>query len=242
MKSLFIITGASMGIGRGLAEKALKDSSNHVMGVSRSHSIENPRYTAITLDLSDVGALHDRILPLFKNTAHFDRIVLINNAGMLGDVKHLGQINSESIPTLFNLNVTAPILLMNTFMQQLKDYMGHKIIFNISSGAGKRPIDGWSCYCASKAALDMATRVAFEENKISKQHFQIRAIAPGVVDTNMQQQIRASEVNDFSGVKRFAQLKANNELSTEEEVAEKFFLILNNLEKYNDPILDVRDI
>jgi benzil reductase ((S)-benzoin forming) len=88
----------------------------------------------------------------------------------------------------------------------------------------------------------MATQVAYEENRLAKNHFQIRAIAPGVVDTEMQQQIRASEVNDFSGVKKFAQLKANDELSTEKEVAEKFFLILNNLEKYNDPILDVRDI
>ncbi|MFT4740879.1 MAG: benzil reductase ((S)-benzoin forming) [Marivirga sp.] len=242
MKTLFIITGSSKGIGKGLADYALKEDHNHVIGLSRSQTINHKNYNGISCDLSNVEQLETAAETLLKSKESYERIALINNAGTLGDVKQLGNIKPAAITQLFNLNVIAPILLMNAFMRVYENFKGAKIIINVSSGAGKRPVDGWSGYCASKAAIDMATQVAYEENRLAKNHFQIRAIAPGVVDTEMQQQIRASEVNDFSGVKKFAQLKANDELSTEKEVAEKFFLILNNLEKYNDPILDVRDI
>jgi benzil reductase ((S)-benzoin forming) len=240
-KSLFIITGASKGIGKGLAEKALNTGAE-VWGINRTHSIEHENYKALTYDLSDIPYLLKTLSQLFSKVQGFERVVLINNAGTLGDIGHLGDIENESIPQLFDLNVSAPILLMNQFMKDFKDFEGKKIIINISSGAGKNAVDGWSGYCASKAALDMATQVAAKEVDIDGTGFIIKAIAPGVVDTEMQTQIRSTEEKSFSGVNKFKNLKAENQLSSEEEVAEKYFYFLDNLDQYPDVILDVRNI
>ncbi len=242
MKTLFFITGSSKGIGKGLAERALQDEDARVVGLSRTHSIEHERYKAISIDLSELSKLEEEAEDIFRTNEEFERIVLINNAGTLGDVKHMGNIDYSSISHLFNLNVSAPIMLMNAFMKVYKDFKGEKTIINVSSGAGKSAVDGWSGYCASKAALDMATEVAAKENKMDNGGFRIHAIAPGVVDTEMQTQIRSIDKNDFSGVDKFISLKEDQQLSSEEEVAEKYFSILNNPEKFTDVILDVRNV
>lgn len=240
-KSLFIITGASKGIGKGLAEKALSKGAD-VWGINRSHSIDHKNYKALTFDLADIPNLLKELPQLFSEATDYEKIVLINNAGTLGDIGHLGNIENESIPHLFDLNVSAPILLMNQFMKDFKDFKGEKVIINISSGAGKNAVDGWSGYCASKAALDMASKVAAKEAEMDGKGFIIKAIAPGVVDTEMQTQIRSMDKKSFSGVDKFKNLKADNQLSTQYEVAEKYFHFLDNLEKYPDVILDVRDV
>lgn len=242
MKKLFFITGSSKGIGKGLAEYALQDGNTQVIGLSRTHSIEHSNYRGISIDLSDVKNLEKEAEGLLSAEKDFDSIVLINNAGTLGDVKHLGNIDPTSITHLINLNVTAPILLMNAFMKVYGDFKGEKTIINISSGAGKNAVDGWSGYCASKAALDMATEVAAKENNLDMGGFRIHAIAPGVVDTEMQTQIRSTSQQDFSGVDRFKSLKEDQQLSSEKEVAAKYFQILDHPEKYQDVILDVRHV
>ncbi|GAB3333462.1 SDR family NAD(P)-dependent oxidoreductase [Marivirga atlantica] len=242
MKSLFIITGASKGIGRGLAEKALEDKDHNVIGISRTHSIQNDQYTALTADLSNPSEAASLSEKLYSNKSNYDRIVLINNAGTLGDVNHMGNIDNSSISQLMDLNVSSPMILMNEFMKTLRDFSGEKIIINISSGAGKKAVDGWSGYCASKAALDMATRVAFDENKIEENHFKIFAVAPGVVDTQMQTQIRNTTKDSFSSVDRFISLKEDEQLSNEHEVAEKYFYILSHIDDFDEPLLDVRNL
>jgi benzil reductase ((S)-benzoin forming) len=240
-KSLFIITGASKGIGKGLAEKALNTGAE-VWGINRTHAIEHENYKALTYDLSDIPNLSKQLPQLFANAQGFERVVLINNAGTLGGIGHLGAIENDSIPQLFDLNVSAPLLLMNQFMKDLKDFKGEKIIINISSGAGKNAVDGWSGYCASKAALDMATEVAAKEVELDKTGFIIKAIAPGVVDTEMQTQIRNTDEKSFSGVDKFKNLKKENQLSSEQEVAEKYFHFIDNLAQYPEVILDVRNV
>jgi benzil reductase ((S)-benzoin forming) len=240
-KSLFIITGASKGIGKGIAEKALETGAE-VWGINRTHSIEHENYKALTFDLADIQNLLKELPQLFSEAKNYEKIVLINNAGTLGDIEHLGNIENDSIPNLFDLNVSAPILLMNQFMKDFKHFEGEKIIINISSGAGKNAVDGWSGYCASKAALDMASKVAAKEAEMDGNGFIIKAIAPGVVDTEMQTQIRSTDKKSFSGVEKFKNLKADKQLSSEKEVAEKYFHFIDNLEKYPEVILDVRDL
>lgn len=196
----------------------------------------------MTFDLADIQNLLKELPLLFSEATGYEKIVLINNAGTLGDIGHLGDIENNSIPHLFDLNVTAPILLMNQFMKDFKEFDGEKVIINVSSGAGKNAVDGWSGYCASKAALDMATKVAAKEAEIDENGFIIKAIAPGVVDTEMQTQIRSTDKKSFSGVEKFKNLKTDNQLSSEQEVAEKYFHFIDNLEQYPDVILDVRDV
>ena len=87
-KSLFIITGASKGIGKGLAEKALKTGAE-VWGINRTHSIEHENYKALTFDLADIQNLLKELPQLLPEASDYEKIVLINNAGTLGNIEHL---------------------------------------------------------------------------------------------------------------------------------------------------------
>jgi benzil reductase ((S)-benzoin forming) len=179
---------------------------------------------------------------LFPNLSSADQIVLINNAGMLGDVKYMGDLENQQFVNLFNLNVTAPAILMNQFIKSYRKQPGKKLIVNVSSGAGKRPVDGWSGYCASKAALDMLSQVAkveLSKRNLSK-NFKVYALAPGVVDTTMQGEIREVSQDNFSNIEKFINYKKEGTLDDASYTAEKFMELINNTERFEEVLQDVR--
>ena len=235
----YYITGTSRGIGKALVEHLLKDPSNKVTGISRSKkNIEHSNYEHVSMDLSNIDEVSR-----FHFHPHHDakKIVLINNAGDLGIVKPIGALTAQAIAYTYNLNLVAPSVLMNTFAHAYHGFPAEKVIVNVSSGAGKYPIDGWSIYCASKAALDMFSKVVFEEQKLQKHDFHILSIAPGVVDTQMQDTIRTVPKNDFSRIDDFINYKSSGQLSDPKLVAEKFFRILANISSINETVISVRD-
>ena len=238
----YFITGSSQGIGRALVERALRQENAYVYGFARSAGVERDRYTHTEVDLSRVDRLTDRLDAFFPPVNNAGRIVLINNAGTLGDIKYLGDIEDRSIITLFNLNVTAPTLLMNAFIRRYRDLAANKLIINVSSGAGKYPVDGWSGYCASKAALDMVSQTASLEQQIrSIDHFRIYALAPGVVNTAMQGHIRQTDTADFSKLNKFMDYHTEGALDDPVVTADKFFRLVNHPEQFEDVLQDVRE-
>jgi benzil reductase ((S)-benzoin forming) len=113
----------------------------------------------------------------------------------------------------------------------------------VSSGAGKNPVDGWSVYCATKAGIDMYTRTLAEELKIDgKKHIFAFAVAPGIVDTAMQDQIRTASSGDFSRVSAFIEYKNTDQLAHPDFVARKYLTILELPEKFKDVVFPVKDI
>jgi benzil reductase ((S)-benzoin forming) len=235
----YYITGTSRGIGKALVDHLLNDPSNKVTGISRSkRSLDHPNYEHVSMDLSNI---HD--VTRFRFLPHHDakRIVLINNAGDLGMVKPLGQLTAHAIAYTYNLNLIAPSVLMNNFIHSYHGFPAEKVIVNVSSGAGKYPIDGWSIYCASKAGLDMFSKVVAEEQRLQKHDFHVLSIAPGVVDTKMQDSIRAVPRNDFSRIDDFINYKSSGQLSDPKLVAEKFFRILANIDSIKETVISVRD-
>ncbi len=219
------ITGTSSGIGKAIAEKLLERKID-VVGMSRRQTIKHPNYQHIEIDLSDLERLKAFSFPAdYKND-----IVLINNSGTIGPIKPIGQQITEEIVGLNNLNITAPQVLGNKFIYQYQgnDTPNYQII-NISSGAGKRPIDAWATYCASKAAIDLFSETISEELKLRKHYnWKVYSIAPGVVDTNMQSTIRESNPRDFLKHQDFLDLKNNGDLVSPAKVADTLVkLILN---------------
>ncbi|MGP1615597.1 MAG: SDR family NAD(P)-dependent oxidoreductase, partial [Pollutimonas bauzanensis] len=95
-------------------------------------------------------------------------------------------------------------------------------ILNISSGAGRNPTAGWGVYCATKAALDHYTQVLHAENHGAR----VASLAPGVIDTGMQEKIRGSDAASFPNVERFAQMHEQGQLSSPGAVAEKILRYL----------------
>ena len=237
----YFITGTSQGIGQALAERALQDNDSQVYGFSRSQTIEHPRYTHASIDLSDIASLMSKVDQLFPSLEDAEKVVLINNAGTLGEVKYLGDLDDKRIAQLFNLNLTAPTILINHFIRTYQDSSAEKLIINVSSGAGKYPVDGWSGYCASKAALDMVSQVAaLELEKKKQKRFRVFALAPGVVDTHMQGEIRKVDARDFSNLNKFKQYKANRELDDPAYTADKFFQLIQQPDHFKEVVQDVR--
>jgi len=157
---LYIITGTSSGIGRALALEFLKDPTAHVLGLSRRQNIEHQRYTHQRIELSKIADLENLHFPISGNEKE---VILVNNAGWIGEIAPLGQQDHLAIEESFNINLIAPTVLINQFLIQVKNLKMRRVVLNISSGAAQYPIASWSSYCASKAGLEMITRVMGEE-------------------------------------------------------------------------------
>lgn len=234
------ITGTSRGIGKAIAEKLLLDPKNFVTGFSRKQTITHERFAHVEIDLSDLEKVSAYDFPEIKNA---EKISLINNAGTIGKVHFAGQLENNSVVNAYEVNLIAPTILTNKFLGKYADNSAKQIIINVSSGAGKNAIDGWSVYCATKAGLDMFTKVVAEELKVSgRKNVYIFAVAPGIVDTTMQDEIRTAAAKDFSQVQRFIEYKKTGQLADPEVVAGKYLSILDIPEKFPDVLFSVKDI
>ncbi len=234
------ITGSSKGLGKSLVEKYLDDSNNFVFGFARTCSNESDRYKHFSVDFSDKSTYENFEFPQLENP---EKIVLINNAGWVGDVKYVGSQSIKSIEDIFNVNVVSLIFLCNQFIAKYADLNLPTTILNISSGAANYPIDGWSNYCSTKAAVNMFSQVFQKELQIRDQHnIKVFAMAPGIIDTGMQQDIRSASKEHFSDIDRFLEYKNNGDLSSPEEVAEKIKIFISKSTDYNEVLVDVRNI
>ena len=231
--NLIYITGSSSGLGKALAELLLEDNNNHVVGIARRETIQHERYIHYALDLKEV--INENIFQ--KLTYTCKKVVLINNAGAVGPITRVGSQSYEEVADNYTLNVTAPSLLCNQFVQAYQNDKVQKIIINVSSGAGKHPIEAWSTYCASKAALDMFTQVLKAEHP----DFKVFAVAPGIVDTPMQDNIRNANEQHFPHLDRFQSYKADGDLASAREIALKYLKIIQEPQNFQEVLLSVRD-
>jgi len=214
---LFFITGTSRGIGKAIAELLLADEKNKVIGIGRTSTIEHPQYGHHYADLSDRAVLKHFN---FEQRSEVEEYYLINNAGSLGDIKHIGEVSMDSIDSSITINLIAPAMLINAFVRDLNDGKRNLKILNISSGAANRAIESWSSYCASKAGLDMFSLVAAEDLAVNgNENVVIRSVAPGVIETAMQEQIRDANDHDFLGVQHFRSLKSEGRLKSPNQTA-----------------------
>ena len=232
--NVFYITGASSGIGEAIAELLLEDCNNIVVGISRSRTIQHDRYKHHFIDLSENW--NEQIFKPIKFKA--DKIVLINNAGSIGSLKPLSLQQEKEIVENYFINISAPTILCNQFIKCFENSDTQGIILNISSGAAKQPIHSWSTYCASKSALDMLSMVLQLENP----SFKVFSVAPGIVDTAMQEQIRGAAKKLFPDLQRFVDYKNNGDLTSVDQVAEKYVQFIENCNKYKNVLYSIRDL
>lgn len=239
-KSLLILTGHSQGLGKALLDWFIQKENFEIIGISRTIlGLQSPRLTELSLDLADLDSLTQQTNLIFPSGA-FEQLILINNAGSIGEIKQVGQLNPIQLQTLFNLNMLAPAILTNAFVARYHQNVNSlRIVCNISSGAAHKPLEGWSGYCSSKAALAMFTSVCQKENE--KTGIRFFSLAPGIIDTAMQTTIRESAEEDFPAIDRFKSYKSEGKLSSGEEVAQKIGYLLANSGKFDAVNQDVRN-
>jgi benzil reductase ((S)-benzoin forming) len=137
------------------------------------------------------------------------------------------------------LNSAAPQVLGDAFLRAARETRARCTVLMISSGAAHSVYEGWSAYGAGKAAVDQWVRTAGAEQQRRGGRVRVLAVAPGIVETAMQEQIRATAAQDFPEVARFRQLHADGELKTPDAAARQLWQLLGT-DFENGAVLDLR--
>ena len=251
MMNLAIVTGTTKGLGAALRDVLSADKNNVVITLSRAATSATSRAPATTtapfnvyLDVADLSVIESAFAAVTDRISgqHFDRAMLINNAGVVSPVGAFDKIDAVETGKNLMVNVAAPMVLSRLFARATKSIAARRLIVNISSGAARRAIAGWSAYCAAKAALEMATRVAALEAATNDATLSICSLAPGVVDTDMQGLIRGISEKDFPDVERFRALKADNALRDAHDVAREIVALIAANKLTNGGNFDLREL
>ncbi len=216
-----VVTGVSKGLGESAA-KLLLESGVHVIGISRSinHSLNdyaeanNVSYQHYSCDLGDIEKTEEVAQEISESVFFQDpeTVYLINNAAVLEPIDTSMNVKRTDLAYHIGVNAIAPMVLMNIFLQKATELDVRFIGTTVTSGAAERPVYGWSAYCTSKASVNMYTKTAALEQDELNTASKVIAFNPGVMDTQMQEQIRASSENEFKEVDNFREYKQNNML------------------------------
>ncbi|GBD06053.1 putative oxidoreductase [bacterium HR20] len=183
---LAIVTGASRGIGRAIAE-ALIEQGYRVLAVARSadrlaeleqlHNTEERRVLAVPADITDDSTAERIVSSALDWAGRID--VLVNNAG-IGIFKPAIELTAEEFDAMWRLNVRAPMVLTRAVLPQMIAAQ-HGAIVNIASLAGKNSFPGGTGYAATKWALrGWASSLMLE---VRQHNIRVITICPGSVDT-----------------------------------------------------------
>lgn len=181
-----IVTGASKGIGSGIALELAKAGASVVINYfSNKEDAEKiagqvkemgRESLVIKVDVSE----KQEVVAMFETAYNqFGKIdILVNNAGIYA-YPLIEEAKEEEFHKMFDTNVLGPLLTIQAAVNYMKESGGS--IINISSLAARKTVHGASIYGATKAALNEITKVAAQE--LGNKNIRVNSILPGYVDT-----------------------------------------------------------
>jgi len=197
-----ILTGASRGIGAAAAEAfafagaavvLLARSTEAITALGTRLRRDGANVETLTCDVAEydqVAAAVARAIELF---GHVD--ALINNAGVIEPIGPLAGADPRAWAHAVDINFKGVFHGMRAVLPQMRA-QGAGVIVNLGSGAAQHPLEGWSHYCAAKAATHMLTRCVHLENR--GRGVRVFSLSPGTVATDMQRAVKASGINPVS--------------------------------------------
>ncbi len=241
-----VLTGCTKGLGLAMATQ-LTAQAGSLITLSRSvvpalaaaASKGQTRLTQIAVDLGDGQALKAAAQQMRQAigqalTQKPTAIRIIHNAGSVHPVAPADQQTDwDAINMAFNVNITAPIFLNAHFLQATEGAPDRRIML-ISSGAGRNGTHGWDVYCATKAAMDRYAQVVDVEKHTNTR---VSSMAPGVIDTPMQETIRSTPLEKFPNRQRFEDMHAQGVLAQAPETARRLLTILQH-DDYGQTVID----
>ena len=243
---LTILTGASRGLGLAMARQRLAEG-HRLLTISRRPA-ELPAADAAALqqwsaDLADPGAVAARLEDWLAamDVATLASATLINNAGVVSQLAPLGTVASADLSQALRVGLEAPMLLTAAFLRATARWPLPRKVLLISSGLGRRAMAGSASYCAAKAGLDHLARVVALEESGLPHGARIVSLAPGVIDTDMQVQLRSADPALFPERERFVALQTAGQLDSPAQAAAKVLRTLDRADFGANPVADVRD-
>ena len=249
---LFILTGASRGLGHAMAEQLLapghrllclsRQTSDALAGRAREAGVICEQWPVDLAHSVDAAARLQAWLQSL-NGAEFEVATLINNAGVITRVGPIDRCTDTELSAALRVGLEAPMLLCAAFLRATRAWGARRRVLNISSGLGRRAMAGSAPYCAAKAGMDHFSRaLALDEaQRPDRRGARIVSLAPGVIDTDMQVQLRAAEPSGFPERGNFLELKKNGQLSSAFDAAERVLAYLRRADFGANPVADVRD-
>ncbi len=237
-ESLVFISGASSGIGLALA-RSVPWSPARVFDLSRRGA---PGLEHVKVDLADpagwaqAAAVFEREISGYRG----ERVVFVHNAGTLEPMGFAGEVDPDGYRRQVLLNSASPQVLGDAFLRAARATEAPCHVLMISSGAARSVYQGWSAYGAGKAAMDHWVRIAGAEQEQRGGRCRLLSVAPGVIATEMQRQIRAMSEVDFPEVERFRELEAEGALRQPDDVALDLWRLLSR-RLPNGAVLDLRE-
>jgi NAD(P)-dependent dehydrogenase (short-subunit alcohol dehydrogenase family) len=243
---LTILTGASRGLGLAIARQLLQPG-NRLLTLSRQPAaLAAPEGAVLeqwSADLAAPALVAARLAGWLRgiDPALLASATLINNAGVVSQLAPLGEVEADDLATALRVGLEAPTLLTAAFLRASRGWRVPRRVVLVSSGLGRRAMAGSASYCAAKAGLDhLARAVALEE--AGRPHgARIVSLAPGIIDTDMQVQLRNADPALFPDRDRFIEWKSAGQLDSPEQAAAKLLAYLQRSDFGSQPVADVRD-
>jgi benzil reductase ((S)-benzoin forming) len=237
--SLVIVSGASSGIGLAMA-RGVPWPGARVVDVSRRGA---PGLEHLAADLAD-PAHWERVSSFFAREIEGftgERVVFVHAAGTLDPIGFAGEVDAAAYRRAVLLGAACPQVLGDAFLRAARATRAACWLLLISSGAAHSVYPGWSAYGAGKAAVDQWARTAGAEQALRGDRVRVLSVAPGIVATAMQEQIRTTAAADFPEVARFALLFESGQLREPREVAAKIWALLERALP-NGAVVDLREL
>lgn len=247
---LFILTGASRGMGLAMARQLLQPG-NTVLCISRSANetlAVQAKQAGVPLlqwtqDLALGAATCARLEQWLREQpgSSFASATLVNNAGVIPRIGPLSEADADDLSHALRVGLEAPMQLTSAFLRATARWPGQRKVLNISSGLGRRAMASQAGYCAAKAGMDHFTRCLALEEALKSNGAKVCALAPGVIDTDMQNQLRSADSHAFPDQSSFLNLKTSGSLTSPEDAAKRVLAVLMRDDFGANPVADVRD-
>lgn len=249
-KHLYILTGASRGMGLAMAQQLLTPN-HYVLCISRHDSNELASHAVASgaaleqwqqdLAQTEIAAARLEAWLIARHNTRWASASLINNAGVLADTVPLPAAAPGSLVQALRVGLEAPMLLTSAFLRATQAWVTPRRVLNISSGLGRRAMASQSAYCAAKAGMDHFTRCLALEEALKPDGARVCSLAPGVIDTDMQVQLRSGDNASFPDRPNFVALKDRNQLASPASAAAAVLAYLSRADFGSQAIADVRD-
>lgn len=234
---LVFVSGGSSGIGAALAG-AVPGRGSRVLNLSRRPAAG---FEHLAVNLAEPAGWDGAAEVFSREMAGFagERVVFFHAAGTLTPIGFAGEIDPAAYRRNVLLNSAAPQILGDAFLRAAQGTRAGCDLVFISSGAAHHVYEGWTSYGAGKAAVDQWTRTAGAEQARRGGRCRVLAVAPGVVATPMQDEIRRTAALDFPEVSHFIELENVGALRKPEEAAREIWGLLAG-DFPNGAVLDLR--